>query len=84
MQKKGVYFCGTMGLTWRTELTWRAGISRMRHGTQGHVVQPREPTWRLGGARWCGHVARATRVHSYAREGRHVASEGLACEGPTG
>ena len=56
----------------------------MRRGMQGHVAEPREPTRRSSGARWDGRVARATRVHADAREGRHVTSEGLACEGPTG
>ena len=56
----------------------------MRHGMQGYVAEPRKPTQCSGGATWCGRVTGAMQVHSDAWEGRHVASEGLACEGPTG
>ena len=56
--KKGVYFS-----TGPTELTWRGmGLAWMRHGTQGHVAEPREPTqapaWHGGGAdAWQGHTS---------------------------
>ena len=63
---------------------WRVGPARMQHGKQGHLAEPREPTWSSGGTRWRGRVAGDTRVHADTREGRHVASEGLACEGPMG
>ena len=35
---------------WHAKLTWRTGPARMRHGTQGHVAKPREPTRHLDGA----------------------------------
>ena len=56
----------------------------MRHGTQGHVAEPQEPMWRLGGAKEaqtrgrghaspCGHLGGATWL-----------VRGLAGEGPMG
>ena len=66
------------------KLTWHTGPTRMRRSTQGHVAEPLEPTRHLDGARWRERVAGAMRVHADAREGHHVASEGLACEGPMG
>ena len=58
-------------LTWRTELTWRAGPTRMRCGTEATWQGRAWPTRGAGGAeRW----QEATWVHADTREGRHVAS----------
>ena len=62
-----------------------ADVVRGTHADATRHARPRgRATRRSGGARWRGHIARATLVHADAREGRHVASEGLTCEGPTG
>ena len=53
----------------------------MRHGTQGHMAEPHEPTHAL---MWRGRVARATRVHADPRVApcdKYVF--GLAGNGPT-
>ena len=57
----------------------------MRHGTQGHVAEPREPTqvptWRGGGTNaWQGHMS------PRERPGGATWHEvfGLADDGPTG
>ena len=51
----------------------------------GHVAEPQmahgRRRWRVGGT---GTWQEAMRVHVDAREGRHVARGGLACEGPMG
>ena len=54
-------------------LTWHAGPAQMRRGTQGHVAEPREPTWGTGGAQGVDTWQEAMWVHADAREGRHVA-----------
>ena len=48
----------------------------MRHGTQGHVVEPREPTRRLGGAKEALTCGRGPRESTRTPGWRHVASEG--------
>ena len=54
--------------TRRADVACRADMARgpvrMRHGTQGHVVQPREPTRRLGGAEVARTRGKATQVHA--------------------
>ena len=63
----------------------------MAHGTRADVTWHARPRGRatrahtgsLGGPRGRRCVAGATRVHADTK-GRHVASEGLVCEGPTG
>ena len=68
-------------LTWRAQLTWHAGPARMQRGTEATWQGCAWPTRGAGGAdTW----QEATRVHANAREGRHMAEWGLACEGPTG
>ena len=44
MAKRGFLFSTELA-----ELTWHSEPARMRHGTQGHVAEPREPTRCLGG-----------------------------------
>ena len=39
----------------------------MRHGMQGHVAEPREPTQRLGGEDEARTHGKTTRVHEDAR-----------------
>ena len=75
--KKGVFSTGTAGRR-------GAGPVRMRHGMQGHMAEPHEPTWRLGGAeeaqmRGRGHVSPRGHPGSATWQVR-----GLAGEGPTG
>ena len=74
-------------------LTWRTGACRadMSRGTRANALRHERPRDRAARAhvrhRWRTgriHVAQATRVHADAREGRHMALEGLACEGPMG
>ena len=70
-------------LTGPAELTWRVGPARMRHGTQGHVAEPREPTRRLCGAEVVRTRGKATRVHADAQVAPHGERViGLAGEGP--
>ena len=56
----------------------------MRHGRQGHVAEPREPTRRLGGAEVARTRGRAMRVHANARVAPRGNVRGLAGEGPMG
>ena len=56
----------------------------MRHGTQGHVPEPCEPTWRLGGTEEAlthgrGHASPRGRLGGAMWQVR-----GLAVDGPTG
>ena len=56
----------------------------MQHGTQGHVVEPREPTWHLGGVE---EARTRDRGHTSPRGCPGDATwqvRGLAGEGPTG
>ena len=66
------------------ELTWCAGPARMRHGMQGHVAEPREPTRCLGGAEVVRRRGRAMQVHASVQMAPHGSVRGLASEGPTG
>ena len=78
MQKGGFISTGP------AELTWCAGPAWMRHGTQGQVVEPREPRRCLGGVEVAQTCGRATRVHANARVAPRGSVRGLAGEGLTG
>ena len=70
--KKGILFSTELvELTWRAELTWRTGPARIRHGTRGHVAEPRGPMWRPGGTTVAQTHGRATQVHAEARVAPH-------------
>ena len=56
----------------------------MRHGTQDHVAEPRDPTRRAGGVQVAETRGRAARVHADARVAPRGDERGLAGEGPTG
>ena len=58
-------------LTWRVELTWRAGPARMRRGTEA-TSQGR--AWPRRGARGADTWCEAAQVHADACEGCNVAS----------
>ena len=49
------------------ELTWCAWPAQMRHGTQGHVEEPREPMRRTSGAQVARTRGTTIRVHADAR-----------------
>ena len=78
MQKGGLISAGP------AEVTWRAGPAQMRHGTQGHVAEPREPTRCASDAQVARTRGRATRVHADARVAPGEDERGLAGEGPMG
>ena len=67
-----------------TELTWHAGPARMRHVTQGHMAERREPTQCLGGTKVARTRGRTTQVHADAQVAPRGSVRGLASEGPTG
>ena len=78
--KKGFIYRKTVELTWHGKLTWCAEPPRMRHGKQGHVAEPREPTRGLGGVdKWQG-----PREPTLVPRWRHVVEWGMAFGGPTG
>ena len=56
----------------------------MRHGMQGHMAKPLEPTRRLGGAEVARARGRATRVHADAQVAARGSVRGLEGEGPMG
>ena len=56
----------------------------MQRGTQGHMTEPRKPTQEAWVARVDADAWQGPRESTRTPGGSHVASEGLACEGPTG
>ena len=75
--KKGVFSAGTIGKR-------GGGPAWIRHGMQGHVAEPSEPTRRLGGERWRERMVGPRRVHVDAWVAPRCSVRGLAGEGPMG
>ena len=59
---------------------WRAGPTRIRHGTQGHVAAPRRPTRGGGADTWQGHGSPRGRPGG----GTTWQVRGMAVDGPMG
>ena len=82
-RKRGFYSTDPVMLTWRGADVARGTTARMRRGTEA-TWQGREWLTRgTGGAQGADTWQEATRVHTDARVGRHVAGR-LVGEGPTG